>query len=373
MARKRPHASSGTTLVLEHTSRVLADNPLGDPHVRKVAVWLPPGYDEGTARGRAAGRGRRYPVVYDLVGFTGSGLAHLNWRPFDENVPERAARLIAERRMGPAIIVFPDCFTSMGGNQYVNSSAIGRYADYLTREIIPFVDREVRTLASRDHRGCFGKSSGGYGAIIHGMRYPRYWGAVADHSGDALFDFCYYTDWPRTLNELDRHRPQPRRAGRIDVLRDERGVTTGTDDGRVRAFLEHVWSKDKLNDGEAHALMNLAMAATYDPDPATPLGFRLPFNLETGELVPARWRRWLRNDPVNLVAAHRSALKSLRGIYIDCGWRDQYHLHYGARVLSKRLAQHGIAHRYEEFDDTHSSIDYRMDVSLPFLVRALKP
>ena len=46
---------------------------------------------------------------------------------------------------------------------------------------------------------------------------------------------------------------------------------------------------------------------------------------------------------------------------------------FAARVLSKRLAQHGIAHRYEEFDDTHSSIDYRMDASLPFLVRALKP
>ena len=74
-----------------------------------------------------------------------------------------------------------------------------------------------------------------------------------------------------------------------------------------------------------------------------------------------------------MVAHHAKALKSLRAIYVDCGWRDQYHLHYGARVLSKRLAQHGIAHRYEEFDDTHSSIDYRMDVSLPFLVRALKP
>ena len=48
-------------------------------------------------------------------------------------------------------------------------------------------------------------------------------------------------------------------------------------------------------------------------------------------------------------------------------------LHYGARLLSKRLAQHGIAHRYEEFDDNHSSIDYRMDTSLPFLYRALRP
>ena len=119
--------------------------------------------------------------------------------------------------------------------------------------------------------------------------------------------------------------------------------------------------------------MNLAMAATYDADRKTPLGFRVPFNLETGELIPARWHRWQRHDPVNLVASCRKNLKSMRGIFIDCGWRDQYHLHYGARLLSKRLTQHGIAHVYEEFDDNHSSIDYRMDVSVPFLYRALKP
>jgi len=373
MSRKRSVDPSGTTVIVEFDSRVLNGNPLGDPHRRKLAVWLPPGYDSGTVRGRSGGRGRRFPVLFDLVGFTGSGLAHVNWRPFDENVPERAARLIADRRMGPTIIVFPDCFTSMGGNQYVNSSAIGRYADYLTRELVPFIDREFHTLAAREHRGCFGKSSGGYGAMIHAMRYAQHWGAVADHSGDALFDFCYFTDWPRTLNELDRYRRRPRAPGRVDIARDERDAAAGIDDGRARRFLEHVWSKDKLADSEVHALMNLAMAATYDPDPRVPLGFRLPFNLETGELIRARWRRWLANDPVNLVASCKRNLKSMRGIYIDCGWRDQYHLHYGARLLSKRLTQHGISHVYEEFDDNHSSIDYRMDSSLPFLHRALKP
>src|SRR6266705_5225170 len=167
--------------------------PAGTMLVRKLGVWLPPQYDEGSRR--------RFPVLYDLVGFTGSGLAHANWRPFGDNVPERAARLIRERKMGPAIFVLPDCFTALGGNQYVNSSAIGAYADYLTREIIPFVDREFRMLASREHRGCFGKSSGGSGAIIHGMKYAKYWGAIADHSGDAYFDFVYWHDWPNTLNE----------------------------------------------------------------------------------------------------------------------------------------------------------------------------
>jgi S-formylglutathione hydrolase FrmB len=344
MALKRSKAAPGTVVVLEHVSQILKRNPLGDPHVRPLAVWLPPQYDDGTKR--------RFPVLYDLVGFTGSGLAHIAWKPFGDNVPERAARLVRDGKMGPVIIVFPDCFTALGGNQYINSSAIGDYADYLTREIVPFVDREFRTAASREHRGCFGKSSGGYGAMIHGMKYPRTWGAVANHSGDAYFDFVYWHDWPNTLNELARHK--------------------GKGDARIRAFLKAVWRKEKLSHPEGHALMNLCMAATYDPDPKSPLGFRVPFDLDTGELIPGRWRAWQRHDPINLVGRYASNLKTLKGLYIDCGSRDQYHIHFGSRILSKRLKEAGVKHTYEEFPDNHSDIDYRMDTSLPFLYRALK-
>ena len=373
MARKRPSPAAGTLLVLEHESRILADNPLGDPHRRKLAVWLPPQYDHGAGRGR----GRRFPVLYDLVGFTGSGLSHTNWKPFSDNVPERVARLVHERRMGPAILVFPDCFTALGGNQYVNSPALGNYADYLVREIVPFVDREFRTLASREHRGCFGKSSGGYGAMLHGMKYARHWGAIANHSGDAYFDFVYRSDWPNTLDELARYRDPKRRAGPYVVAGAKtaarRQLAEGIDDGRVARFLDALWSKEKVSPGEGHALMNLCMAATYDPDPAVPLRFRLPFDLETGELIAARWRNWLRHDPIHLVGRYRANLGTLRGLYVDCGWRDQYHIHYGTRILCARLTEAKIAHVYEEFDDTHSDIDYRMNTSLPFLYRALKP
>ncbi len=368
MARKRPVQRPGQVVILEHESQVLKGNPLRDPHVRKLAVWLPAEYHEGAERGR----GKRFPVVYDMVGFTGSGMAHLNWRPFNENVADRAARLVRDRRMGPMIIVFPDCFTALGGNQYVNSSAVGNYADYLTQELVPYVDAEFRTLASRDHRGCFGKSSGGYGAIIHGMRYASTWGAIADHSGDAYFDFVYWHDWPNTLNELDKYRAPKRRAGVQNVRQASRGLDRGTDDGRVKRFLTAVWKKQKLSLAETHAIMNLCMAATYDPDPRAPLGFRLPVHLDTGERIPERWRTWLQHDPVLLVQRYRKSLARLRGIYIDCGWRDQYHIQYGSRMLSRRLAEARIRHRYEEFDDDHSDIDYRMDVSLPFLYRSLR-
>jgi enterochelin esterase-like enzyme len=353
---------TGSVVTLEHDSRILRDNPLGDAHVRKLEVWLPPGYDKNK---------RRLPVLFDLVGYTGSGPSHTNWRNFDENVPERAARLMHAGAMGQCIIVFPDCFTSLGGNQYINTSAMGRYADYLTRELIPLVDSEFRTNPSRDHRGCFGKSSGGYGSIIHGMKYAKFWGAIADHSGDAYFDFVYRCDWPRALDTLAKHRHRRRIEGPVNIAREARDTGDGKDDGRVRRFLKHIWKQPNPTGTEIECLMMVAMAASYDPDPEAPNGFRLPFDLETGELISARWKKWLRHDPVNLVTRYGNNLKSLKGIFIDCGWRDQYRIHYGSRILSRRLREQGIAHRYEEFNGTHSGIDHRMDVSLPFLYKAL--
>jgi S-formylglutathione hydrolase FrmB len=362
VARKRPVRRAGRVVVLEHASAVLRDNPLGDPHVRPVTAWLPAEYDGQ----------RRFPVLFCLAGFTGSGPARLNWQPFEENLAERLARLVATGAMPPVIVVLPDCFTALGGNQYSNSPAVGRYADYLVRELVPCVDREFRTRRGREHRGVFGKSSGGYGAMVHGMRYPGTWGAVANHSGDAAFDVVYRGEWPATLDELARHRRPARRPGPWDGRRAAApDLARGHDDGRVRRFLAAVWSRPKLTSAESLALMNVAMAATYDPDPAAPLGFRLPVHAETGELIPANWRRWLAHDPVNLVARHARALRSLRALYLDCGWRDQFHAHYGLRTLARRLAAARVPHRYEEFDDTHSGIDYRLDVSLPYLARAL--
>ncbi len=364
MALKRSNWPDGELVVVEHSSRVLADNPLGDPHVRRFPVWLPPGYS-GSSR-------RRFPVLFDLTGYTGSGWSHTNWKSFEENVPERLARLTHQRRMSPSIVVFPDCFTALGGNQYVNSSAIGRYADYLTRELIGFVDGEFRTRGDREHRGCFGKSSGGYGALIHGMRYARYWGAIASHSGDAGFELCYGSLWPDTLTQLARYRKPPRRDGPVRVPEDGGGLAEGLDDGRVQRFLDSVWQRARLSGDEVEALMNVCMAASYDPDPDAPGGFRLPYHLDTGERIEARWRAWRRHDPVHLVRRYAAALRTLKGIFIDCGWNDQYHIQYGSRILSRELTLAGVHHVYEEFDGTHSGIDHRMDRSLPFLSQRLR-
>ena len=358
-----PSSHTGELITLEHSSKVLADNPLGDPTDRTFHVWLPPGYKPASRRAVS--------VLYDLTGYTGSGFSHTNWKNFEENVPEMLDRLSAEGRLSHTIVVFPDCFTSLGGNQYINSSAIGRYADYLTRELVPFVDQALQTHGERDRRGCFGKSSGGYGAMVHGMLYADTWGAVANHSGDAYFDFVYRAEWPAALTELGKHVGKARKPGRTRVTRAS-DLERGLDDGRIHAFLEHFWSKRSPSGAEVMTLMMVCMAATYDPDRRAPLGFRVPFNLETGEIIETRWRKWLAHDPIHMVKAHRANLKSLRGVFVDCGWFDQFHIHFGSRQLSAALTRHGIKHRYEEFADNHSGIDYRMEISLPFLSRALR-
>ncbi|MBP1632941.1 MAG: hypothetical protein H6Q11_1229 [Acidobacteria bacterium] len=330
----------GRLVEIEIESAVLAGNLLGDPTRRVVAVYLPPGYE--------ADASRRYPLFVDLVGFTGSGLAHLNWRAFGESVPQRLDRLVAEGRMGPVVAAFPDCFTSLGGNQYIDSAALGRWEGFLIEEMLPRLEADFRLLPGREHRAVFGKSSGGYGAIVHGLRRAEAWGAVACHSGDMGFDLCYPSHLPATVRFVAAK-------------------------GGVAGFLEAFATAPKTTEEWLNHMEMVAMAASYDPDPAAPKGIRLPLGPDAAEIDPARWAAWKAHDPVVLVQEEwcRANLRSLRGVYLDCGRNDQYHLVHGARAFARALQGAGIPHRFEEFDDDHTNVDYRMDVSLPFLYEAL--
>ena len=113
------------------------------------------------------------------------------------------------------------------------------------------------------------------------------------------------------------------------------------------------------------------MAASYDPGDSPATAIQLPFDIHTCELDNLRWSQWLRHDPLNLVDAYARQLAELRLLYIDVGSRDQYNIQYGTRALIKRLEKLAVGHHYEEFDGTHSGMDWRLDISLPMLAKAL--
>jgi enterochelin esterase-like enzyme len=321
-------------------SEALRGNLLGDPHERTIAVYLPEGYDDGADE---------YSLFVGLAGFTGSGLKLLGWQGFGESVPQRADRLVEQGAMGPVILAFPDCFTALGGNQYVNSAALGRWEDFLLDDMIPAIESRFRVRRDAPSRAVFGRSSGGYGALIQAFLHADRWGGVACHSADINFDLCYRPDMAKAVDELARH------------------------GGDVTRFIEQLRSVDKIAGSEMYALMLLAMAATYDPDPDAPFGVRLPVDPHTCQLLDERWQRWLEFDPLRMVERLecQDNLRRLPALFIDCGSKDQYGLHYGARALVRRLKDLGIDLHYEEFDDNHSGIDYRMDRSLPFLYEAV--
>lgn len=333
--RKDPSTPAGALHRLTLESSVLKSNLLGDPSTRAIDVYIPHGHD-----------GRGLPLLVDLVGFTVGGLAATNWKNFGENAPERADRLIASGAMPPVAIAFPDCFTRLGGNQYINSTVMGRWEDFLIDEMLPLVESRFG-CGGPGRRGVFGKSSGGYGAMVHAMRRADTWSAAACHSGDVGFELLELPEMPATLRAIAKH------------------------GGTIEGFLTDFEAGPKWEGKDIHILMLLAMAATYDPDPTAYCGVRLPVDLETCEVIPERWANWMNWDPLVLADSHIEDLKTLKALWIDCGDIDQYNLVYGARRLHRKLEAAGVEHVYEEFPDDHSAIDYRMDKSLPFLAKAL--
>ncbi|MHB8874221.1 MAG: alpha/beta hydrolase, partial [Myxococcaceae bacterium] len=147
----------GSVQIREIHSPSLEGNPLGDSPRRATPVYLPPGYEGGT---------ERYPVVYFLHGFSGSGRSWLNVSAFSRTVPERIDALIEAGTVPPFIGVFVDGWSKLGGAQWENSEAIGRYRDYVARDVVGFADRELRTVPRAAARAVVGKSSGGYGALV---------------------------------------------------------------------------------------------------------------------------------------------------------------------------------------------------------------
>ena len=133
---------------------------------RKVRVWLPDGY------GDAANKDRRYPVLYLLDGqnvFDAclSEVSHHEW-----GADETVQRLIAERKIPPMIVVGVDHagkdrareylpYKDFLGNPDMDEPAGKQFPDFMTREVLPLVDAQYRTLKGPDNTGIGGSSYGG--------------------------------------------------------------------------------------------------------------------------------------------------------------------------------------------------------------------
>ncbi len=323
------------------TSELLVDNPLADPHVRPIWVYVPPGYD--------AAPDVRYPAVYVLQGYTGYVSMWANHSPFKQTFLETADAVFAEGRAPGCVVVYVDAWTRYGGSQFVDSTGTGQYHSYLCQEVVPWVDQHYRTIADRESRGIAGKSSGGFGAMITAMLRPDLFGALATHSGDSLYELCYipmFAKGARALRQYDH-----------DIM---------------NWWEDFCYRPPFSKDSDISLLLVLGVSACFSA--AADGTAELPFDAVSGVLRPEQWQRWLDWDPVRMVPRYREAVRSLRAVWVDAGTRDESYLDLGAEAFRAEVAKAGLPEErlhFELFDAGHGGIDYRYPLSLAWLAERL--
>jgi poly(3-hydroxybutyrate) depolymerase len=132
---------------------------------RLSAIYLPPGYSPA----------RRYPVVYLLHGMRGSPSSI-----FDAmRLPDAADRLIASGAP-PFIAVMPVAGPTVHPNR---GEWAGVWEDYLVRDVVPWVDQNLPTIATAHGRALEGLCAGGFGAIDIGLRHQGIFGTLGSFEG----------------------------------------------------------------------------------------------------------------------------------------------------------------------------------------------
>lgn len=327
--------AGGVIYTIEVPAPSLRGNLLGDSDRRAVSVYLPPQY--------STERWRRFPVIYLLHGFAADHKAFIAGAYQDLNVRVSMDSLIAAGKVQPMIVVTPNARNRFDGSFYANSSAAGKWEDFVAKDLVHYIDRRYRTIARASSRGLTGHSMGGYGALNVAMRNPGVFSAVY-----ALSPCCLGPD------QTDLTFP-----GRSETWRK---ALSAADTSQIKA-------------AGFHANILMALAAVYSPAPGRPpLFVAYPFVERRDSLIPdsatiARWK-----SPLTQLARYRDNLLKLE-IGFDAGESDGLtDIPVNARTLDQELTRLGIAHTFEIYEGTHGNrIRERLEkVVFPFFSASLQ-
>jgi len=329
LAPSAAHAQS-RLITTEIRSTNFAGSKIGISSNRKVSIYLPTDYADSD---------ERFPVIYYLGYFFEDHTA-----PFANNDAKALFdRAIREKLIDDVIVVAADFSTPVGSSWYVNSPATGNWEDFMVRELVPHIDTNYRTLATRESRGLLGDGTGGYGAIRFAMLHPDMFGSVY-----AMQPFGTGPSIQPTHSRPD-----------FDLL--------------ARAK-----SMDEL-EGFSRIFTSIYQAFSPNAERA-PLYFDPPARRVNGKTLvdgPVMVRFHERFGLMGLLPRYSENLKQLRGFKFDWGRQDPIADHIaGAQTFSNRLVEFGVPHEAEEhaggFRDRHWGEDGRVRTDvLPFFAKYL--
>lgn len=301
--------SKGTVLHERFLAPSIQGNPAGEDAMRRLTIYLPPGYYQSK---------QHYPVIYFLHGMYGEDSATM----YDLEINNLLDTAIYSKHIKPVIFVLPNSFTKYKGSFYTNSALTGKWADYIAKDVVDYVDKHFRTIPNKDSRGISGASMGGNGALKMVMLFPDVFSSV-------------YATTPATLNWSD-------------------GINTSIDAFKI--ISEAKSDSDIFNNNAATIMVDLAR--TYSPDLNKPPFYAdMPAYYIGDSLVidTSIVNKWTQNFVTNMIESHLDALKSLKALKMDWGRNDAgRHVPVTCLQFSKRLEWYGVNHFAEEYLGGHA-------------------
>lgn len=291
-------AQARTEHVMVHGAS-LEGNLEGNAVDREAWVFLPPGYD--------ANPGKRYPVVYFLHGFFATPKMYDDLVKFQEAVDAAAAA------GNELILVMPDAHTKFKGSFYSASPTTGDFEEFVARDLVGFIDKTFRTIATPASRGLSGHSMGGYGTFRVALNQPGVFSSIY-----AMAACCMV---PRTYT--------------VDQLQ------------KIAAITPEQFANAPMSEAGS-----LAVLSAWAPDPQNAPSY-IASGIKDGAVDPVFQARVAANSPLVMLPQHLASYRGLEAIAFDVGDKDS--LIKDSRLMDEALTSYGIAHRFTVFDGDHGN------------------
>jgi S-formylglutathione hydrolase FrmB len=286
----------------------------GRPIKILASVVLPPSYDKSKVE--------TYPTVYVVHGYGGNHLGPLR------SVPA-TMKAMTEGRVPEMTYVFLNAKSSLGHSVFANSANNGPWGTALTKEFIPYLEKQFRMDAKPSGRLLTGHSSGGWSTLWLQVNYPDVFGGTWSTAPDPV-DFRNFTG-----PDLTQYPPQ-------NFYRDANGKSRNL----VRKDGKEVLSVEEFAKLERVLGYFGGQMASFDAvfSPKGPDGQPMPlFDRDTGRIDPFVQKAWEKYDISKILLDNWKTLApKLKGrLHIIVGTADNFHLDEAVHLLDAELKELG--------------------------------